>query len=74
MIIGGVMAGVSAYSAKKQSDAAKKMPTPPAPIPIPELEGDEALKKAGRKKGGRASTILTGDLIPMDIGKKTLLG
>lgn len=27
-----------------------------------------------RKRAGRSSTVLTGDLVPMDIGKRTLLG
>jgi hypothetical protein len=54
-----------------------KAPTPPPPpAPLPKLEqampGEEGTRRRPRR--GRSSTILTGDLIPMDIGKKTLLG
>ena len=50
-----------------------KLP-PVAPIPIPEMdEGMDAFKRL-RKRKGRSKTIVTGDLEPMDIGKRTLLG
>ena len=52
-----------------------KMPPLPPPVAIPEMEGDrfDAFKRLRRRKG-RAQTILTGSLEPMDIGKRTLLG
>ena len=49
---------------------------PPLPEPAPTLEtatGEEGVAPK-RKRRGRSSTILTGDLVPSDIGKKTLLG
>jgi len=51
-------------------------PPPPPPAPLPKLEtampGEEGAKRKPRR--GRSATILTGELVPMDIGKKTLLG
>jgi len=47
-------------------------PPPPTPVPSPEVE-DEAAKKA-RRRSGFAKTILTGDLEPVQTGKKKLLG
>lgn len=71
-------AGAAVYSAQQQSKAAKaaKKNIPQVPAPVPKLEdmgqlGEEYLKK---RRKGRADTILTGDLIPTDIGKRTLLG
>jgi len=55
----------------------KPLPPPPpiAPLPKPEA-GDETTDAQLRRRGkrGRAGTVLTGDLIPEDIGKRTLLG
>jgi hypothetical protein len=49
------------------------MPTPTVPqVPVDE-SADEAQKLLKRRMG-RMTTILTGDLEPMDIGKKQLLG
>lgn len=53
-----------------------KIPTPPdvPPLPpTPEIE-EEGAKKFARKRRGRAKTILTGELTPVGIGEKTLLG
>ena len=49
-------------------------PAPPAPKPTPETEAAEDMLKRLRKKRGRASTIIAGDLEPMDVGKRSLLG
>jgi hypothetical protein len=48
-------------------------PRVPPPQPIPEFE-DESVRRLLRRRKGRQDTILTGDLVPQDIGKKTLLG
>jgi len=50
-----------------------QMPKPDVPA-VPTAEGPEEIKKLLRKRRGRESTILTGSLEPVDIGKKTLLG
>ncbi len=46
--------------------------------PTPTVETGEdpldLLRKRKRRASGRQQTILTGDLVPMDIGKRTLLG
>ena len=49
------------------------MPKPEAQ-PIPEKEDAGDIARFMKKKSGRANTILTGSLIPMDIGKRSLLG
>jgi len=48
-------------------------PPVPDPVPIPEIE-DEAVAQTMRKRKGRSQTILTGDLVPPDVGQRTLLG
>ncbi len=49
------------------------MPTPEVPA-RPEVESAEDIQKLAKKRKGRGATILTGELEPMDIGKRTLLG
>jgi hypothetical protein len=52
-----------------------KMAIPKPEVPaIPEKESPEDIAKFMKKRRGRQSTILTGDLVPMDIGKRSLLG
>ena len=53
-----------------------KAPPVPAPAPIPEVSGeagDEAMRKAV-SRSGRRKTKITGSLVPMTMGKKTILG
>lgn len=47
-------------------------PEVPPPPPVPEVE-EEALRY-GRKRRGRAATVVTGALEPAYTGKKLLLG
>lgn len=49
------------------------VPRVPEPQPMPQQE-DESIMRLMRRRRGRADTILTGDLVPTDIGKRTLLG
>ena len=51
------------------------VPETPDPVAIPETGGDalDALRRRKKRKG-RASTIVTGSLIPEDVGTKSLLG
>lgn len=52
-----------------------KMAIPKPEVPaIPQTEGPEDIAKLMKKRSGRQATILTGDLEPMDIGKRRLLG
>jgi len=55
-----------------------KMPKTALPVPeaqpIPEVEEPDDIVRFMRKRRGRAGTILTGALEPMDTGKRTLLG
>jgi len=51
-----------------------KEPTPPSPPPKPEVESADDIMKRMKKTKGRAETIIAGDLVPMDIGKRSLLG
>lgn len=51
-------------------------PTPkeaPDPTTVTEDEYKD-LERFRKKRKGRSDTILTGDLVPPDTGKKTLLG
>ena len=53
----------------------KPKPPPTAdPAAIPEIEDEDVQKGKPRRKKGKAETILTGDLVPPDIGLRTLLG
>lgn len=52
-----------------------KSPPPPAPAPTIETDTDMMDEYSRlKKRKGRAQTVLAGDLIPEDIGKRTLLG
>jgi hypothetical protein len=59
----------------KKPKMPKIPPPPPPPAPPPRLETmGEPAKRLRKKAKGRAFTVLTGDLTPFDIGKKSLLG
>jgi len=49
------------------------LPKPEVPAQ-PQVESAEDLAKLAKKRQGRQATVITGDLEPLDIGKKTLLG
>jgi len=55
--------------------APKPKPPPPLPdpIPIPEIDEGDAMKKQ-RKRTGKSSTVLTGDLVPETTGQTVLGG
>lgn len=65
--------GMAAAGAFKKPKKPPPPPEAPPPPPTPEVE-EEAIKKFKRKRAGRGKTIITGDLTPELIGKKTLLG
>ena len=47
------------------------------PAPIPEVDTDaldDELARRRRRRSGRGKTVLTGELEPGKVGKKTLLG
>ena len=49
----------------------------PDPAPIPEVDTDaldDELARRRRRRSGRGKTVLTGELEPGMVGKKTLLG
>jgi len=46
----------------------------PGPPPLVETGTGNAGLRRRKRRAGRADTILAGDLVPMDIGKRTLLG
>jgi hypothetical protein len=52
------------------------LPPVPPPQPLPEIQDALSAFKGLRrgKKRGRGSTILTGELVPEDLGKRSLLG
>ena len=53
-----------------------KPPPPPAPVAIQDVSAapaDDAVK-AQRRRSGYQKTVLTGNLTPMNTGKKTTLG
>ena len=51
-----------------------KLPPVPPPEPVSERQTPEDVAKRMRRTKGRSETILTGDLVPKDVGKRTLLG
>lgn len=55
------------------SASAPHVPNPP---PIPEVgpETEDWAQKQARRKQGFSKTIITGELVPMGTGKKTVLG
>jgi len=56
---------------------APALPPVQPPIPLPTREGVETFrrKKKGAAQRGQAGTVLAqGELIPMDVGKRSLLG
>lgn len=69
-----IISALSSAYAAKQSKTKLPTPTPAAPPPTPQAEDVMESYKRMRRRRGRADTILTGDLVPEDIGKKTLLG
>lgn len=50
-----------------------QMPSPEAPA-APQVESAEDLSKMLKRRSGRGKTVMTGDLEPTEIGKRTLLG
>ena len=58
---------------KKPEMPKTTMPKPEVP-PMPEVESAEDIVKMAKKRRGKAATVITGELEPMDIGKRTLLG
>ena len=59
-------------AATTTASSSVNIPAGPAPkvgTTLPNVDG-----WMRRKRRGRSSTILTGDLEPMDLGKRTLLG
>jgi hypothetical protein len=81
-IIGAAAGAISANQSRKAQKAAasraKKMrqilSAPESPPPKLEEPAGADLTEWLRKRRGRAGTVLTGDLVPQDIGMKTLLG
>ena len=55
------------------SGSKPKVPPTPDPIAMPEIEEGDA-EKGMRKRKGKARTVLAGDLVPPDLGQRTLLG
>lgn len=57
------------------SPKVKSPPVPPPP-PIPEVgpEVEDWAMKMAKKKRGFSKTIITGELVPMGTGRKTVLG
>lgn len=53
-----------------------KPPIVPEPEPVPEVteEVTDEEKRRARRRSGRRKTIITGELEPKTVGKKTLLG
>lgn len=73
LAIGGAIAGGAALAgAFKKPSAPAPPPTPPPP-PTIEDEREQA-RKLRKPRRGRAKTIITGDLTPEALEKKTLLG
>lgn len=58
---------------KKPEMPKTSMPTPEVPA-VPEKEDPGDVMAMMKKRKGRMDTILTGELEPIDIGKKHLLG
>ena len=50
-----------------------QMPSPEVPA-VPQTESAEDLSKMLKMRSGRGRTVMTGELEPVDIGKKKLLG
>lgn len=80
LLAGSIGAGLfSASKARKDAKKAQKkfeesLPTPDPPI-VQGRPGEAAVsRKVKLIKAGRGGTILTGQLIPQNIGKKRLLG
>jgi hypothetical protein len=67
---GGLAAGFAGASALN-----KMQMTTEAPPAVPETgEDEEDYMQRQKRRKGRAKTIITGDLTPETLGKKTLLG
>lgn len=74
------MGGLAGLFKKPKAKKPAPMPAVKAPEPIAEAPpaikeegGEEAVKKARRKKG-YSKTIITGSLVPTPTGKSTVLG
>jgi len=71
-LFGAALFGMSALTKQKI-----EAPPPPVPTSVPTvgIESQDAIKRRLHKRvSGRARTIVTGDLTPQQVGKKTLLG
>lgn len=58
---------------KKPEMPKTALPKPEVPA-VPQMESAEDIAKLAKRRRGRGQTILAGELEPLDIGKRTLLG
>jgi hypothetical protein len=58
---------------KKPEVPKTTMPKPEVPA-LPQVEDAETISKFMKRRRGRQQTVVAGELEPLDIGKRTLLG